>query len=81
MIYIGLTSNLIQSRHHKESMIESFTKKYDVKMLVCFEQHETAGSAISRKKQLKKWERAREKRLIEEESNPEWRDLYRTICI
>ncbi len=37
MIYIGLTSNLIQSRHHKESMIESFTKKYDGKMLVCFE--------------------------------------------
>ncbi len=81
MIYIGATSNLIQRIwHHKESMIERFTKKYDVKMLVCFEQHETAGSGISREKQLKKWERASEKRLIEE-SNPEWRDLYSTICI
>jgi putative endonuclease len=49
-------------------------------MLVYFELHETAESAITREKQLKKWERAWKMRLIEE-SNPEWRDLYSTICI
>ena len=54
--------------------------EYGVKMLVYFEPHDTAESAITREKQLKKWERAWKMRLIEE-SSPEWRDLYSTICI
>jgi len=55
---------------YKEDVVEGFTKKYGVKMLVYFEPHETAESAITREKQLKKWERARKIRLIEQ-SNPD----------
>ncbi len=80
-LYIGVTSNLVQRVwNHKQGLAEGFTSKYGVKMLVYFEPHETAESAITREKQLKKWERAWKMRLIEE-SNPEWRDLYSTICI
>jgi putative endonuclease len=61
-------------------MVEGFTRKYGVKMLVYFEPHETAESAITREKQLKKWERAWKIRLIEQ-NKPEWRDLYSSICI
>jgi len=57
-LYVGVTSNLVQRAwHHKEDVVEGFTKKYGVKMLVYFEPHETAESAITREKQLKKWER------------------------
>ena len=78
-LYIGVTSNLVQRVwHHKQDLVEGFTSKYRVKMLVYFEPHETAESAITREKQLKKWERAWKIRLIEE-CNPEWRDLYSTI--
>ena len=80
-LYIGVTSNLVQRVwNHKQGLAEGFTSKYSVKMLVYFEPHETAESAITREKQLKKWERAWKMRLIEE-GNPEWRDLYSTICI
>ena len=82
-LYIGVTSNLVQRVwNHKQGLVEGFTSKYDVKMLVYFEPHESAESAITREKRrrIKKWERAWKMRLIEE-SNPEWRDLYSTICI
>ncbi len=49
-------------------------------MLVYFEPHETAKSAITREKQLKKWERSWKIRLIEQ-SNPEWIVLYSMISI
>ena len=46
--------------------------------IVYFEQHATMETAITREKQLKKWNRAWKIRLIEE-SNPQWRDLYEDI--
>ena len=74
-LYIGVTSNLVQRTwQHKEGQVEGFSKKYGVKNLVYFEVHETAESALTREKQLKKWERAWKIRLIER-NNPEWRDL------
>ena len=80
-LYIGMTSNLVQRVwHHKQGVVEGFTSKYAVKMLVYFEPHETAEFAVTREKQLKKWERAWKIRLIERD-NPEWGDLYGTICI
>ena len=78
-LYIGVTSNLVQRVwQHKEDAVEGFTREYGVKMLVFFESHDSAESAIAREKQLKKWRRAWKLRLIEE-NNPEWRDLYSVI--
>jgi len=74
-LYIGVTSNLVQRIwQHKEGLVEGFTKKYNIKLLVYFEVHETVESAITREKQMKKWERAWKIKLIER-NNPEWRDL------
>ena len=80
-LYIGVTSNLAQRVWlHKQDLVDGFTNKYHVKTLVNFEPHENAESAITREKQLKKWERAWKISLIER-SNPEWKDLYTTISI
>jgi putative endonuclease len=39
-IYTGVTSDLyIRMPQHKQGLIEGFTKKYHVHMLVCYEMH------------------------------------------
>lgn len=75
-LYVGVTSNLVQRVwQHKEGLAEGFTKKYGVKLLVWYEQHETMESAIAREKALKEWQRAWKIKLVEK-ANPEWNDLY-----
>ena len=78
-LYIGVTSNLLQRVwQHREGVVEGFTKTYDVKMLVWYEQHETMESAIGREKAMKKWNRAWKLKVIEA-TNPAWRDLWNDI--
>jgi len=78
-LYIGATSDLVGRVHqHKNGVFDGFTKKYKVHMLVWYEQHATADTAIYREKQLKNWNRLWKLRIIEE-MNPEWRDLYGDI--
>jgi putative endonuclease len=74
-LYIGVTSNLPKRAwEHREGVVEGFTKEYGCKILVWYELHDNAESAISREKQLKKWNRAWKLSLIER-MNPEWKDL------
>jgi putative endonuclease len=74
-LYTGVTSDLLARIHqHREGRARGFTRKYDVKLLVWFEQHPTIHSAITREKRIKKWNRAWKLELIEAE-NPDWRDL------
>ena len=78
-LYIGVTSDLVKRIwEHKNQLVEGFTKKYHVQQLVYFEQHQDMLSAITREKQLKKWNRAWKIALIEE-GNPDWRDLWEAI--
>jgi putative endonuclease len=78
-LYVGVTSNLVQRVwQHKEGVVEGFTRKYGVKLLVWYELHATMESAIAREKQLKASKRARKIQLIEA-MNPDWRDLYTDI--
>ena len=75
-MYIGITNDLAKRVfEHKEGFIYGFTKKYNIKMLVYFEQTPDLYSALKREKQLKKWNRAWKIELIEK-SNPDWQDLY-----
>ncbi|MDX1521705.1 MAG: GIY-YIG nuclease family protein [Anaerolineae bacterium] len=78
-LYIGMTSNL-QHRvyEHKNNTIEGFTKKYGVHTLVYYEQTPDVVTAITREKQLKKWNRQWKINLIEKE-NPNWDDLYPSL--
>jgi putative endonuclease len=76
VLYIGVTSDLANRVSlHKQDLIEGFTKRYGVHLLVYYEMHQTMPDAIRREKQLKKWNRAWKVRLIEQ-LNPEWRDLW-----
>ncbi len=78
-LYIGVTSDLIKRVwQHKESLAGGFTKKYGVKILVWYEQHETMESAIAKEKAMKKWLRAWKLKTIEQ-TNPDWHDLWPEI--
>jgi putative endonuclease len=78
-LYIGVTNDLIRRIYeHKNGLVDGFTRKYNVKMLVYYEQTENIESAILREKQLKAWHRSWKIRLIES-TNPEWKDLYNEI--
>jgi len=75
-LYIGVTSNLVRRVwQHKNDVVAGFTEQYGVHRLVWFEQHATMEAAITREKQLKKWNRAWKIELIEAE-NPQWKDLF-----
>jgi putative endonuclease len=78
--YIGVTSNLPKRIYeHKQKLVAGFTKKYGVDKLVYFEDQGNIEAAITREKQLKKWNRAWKIELIEKD-NPSWKDLYPEIC-
>lgn len=79
-LYVGVTSDLIKRIwEHKNDLVEGFTQKYKVHQLVYFEQHQDMLSAITREKQIKKWNRAWKLVLIEK-NNPDWRDLWGDIA-
>lgn len=74
-LYIGVTNDLRRRLYeHKQGLVDGFTKQYDVKSLVHFEETGSIDDAIAREKQLKHWNRAWKIELIEK-TNPGWRDL------
>jgi putative endonuclease len=78
-LYTGITSDLIKRVYeHKSNIVDGFTKTYGVHVLVWYEVHMTAESAITREKQIKKWNRNWKLELIES-SNPGWKDLYDSL--
>lgn len=78
-LYIGVTSDLRKRIYqHKNNLVEGFTKKYKVHMLVYYEQTSGVESAIKREKDLKNWKRKWKLDLIEK-SNSEWKDLYHKL--
>lgn len=78
-LYVGVTSDL-QKRAwvHRNDLVEGFTKQYRVHLLVYYELHDDMVSAITRQKQIKKWNRAWKLGLIEQQ-NPDWKDLWQEI--
>lgn len=78
-LYTGVTSDLIKRIwQHKNKLVDAFTDKYNVTLLVYYEEHNDIREAIQREKRIKKWERAWKLRIIEE-MNPNWDDLYEKI--
>jgi putative endonuclease len=78
-LYIGVTSDLQKrSWEHKNDLLDGFTKKYGIHLLVYYELHDDMVSAITREKQLKKWNRAWKLELVEQ-GNQDWRDLWQEI--
>ena len=78
-LYVGMTNNLARRIwEHKNNLVEGFTRRYGVHHLVWYEVADSALTAITREKQLKKWNRTWKIQLIEK-MNPEWRDLYNDL--
>jgi putative endonuclease len=78
-LYIGVTADLVKRVYeHKNNLADSFTKKYNVHMLVYCQQFEDIETAILEEKRLKKWNRKWKIELIEK-NNPEWRELYKDL--
>ena len=80
VIYTGMTADLTKRIYeHKSKAAKGFTEKYNVSKLVYFETAESPKAAINREKQIKSWRREKKNALIAT-MNPEWKDLYETIC-
>lgn len=75
-LYTGVTGDLRKRIwEHKNCLVQGFTKKYGMHMLVYYELHDDMRVAITREKQIKKWRRAWKLGLIEQR-NSDWRDLW-----
>ena len=75
VLYIGVTRNIKRRLYeHKNKLIDGFSKKYNLNVLLFYETTEYTLDAIAREKQLKKWNRDKKFALIKS-VNPELRDL------
>ena len=73
--YIGVTGNLEQRIwQHKNKVVDSFSKKYNLTKLVYYELTENVEAALNREKQLKRWHREWKINLIKQ-MNPNFDDL------
>ena len=65
-LYVGVTSDLVKRIYeHKNGFVDGFSKKYKLHKLVYYEQHLDIEAAITREKQIKKWNRLWKLKLIE----------------
>ena len=75
-LYVGVTSDIIRRVYeHKNSLVDGFTKKYNLKTLVYYEIYDDITEAITREKQLKAGSRKKKIELIDS-MNQNWNDLY-----
>ena len=74
-LYTGVTSNLVKRIfEHKEKVVNGFSAKYNLDLLVYYEEWWSIEEAIQREKKLKAGNRKKKLNLIES-INPDWKDL------
>jgi putative endonuclease len=79
VFYTGFTDNLERRVYeHKNGLLESFTRKYNINKLLYYEELSSADEAKHREKQIKKYKKAWKENLINS-INPSWKDLYETF--
>ncbi len=79
VIYVGVTADLAKRAwEHRQGLLDGFTDRYGVTLLVWYERHERIEDAIQREKNIKHWPRKWKVDLIEG-MNAEWRDLYEEL--
>ena len=75
VLYVGVTNDLKRRVYQHRTLGGSqFAGRYELTLLVYFEETANVAAAIAREKQIKCWRRERKMRLIQAQ-NPEWRDL------
>ena len=77
VVYVGVTSNLPQRimEHREKRYPNSFSARYNVNILVYYEQFQWIEDAITREKQIKGGSRDAKNDLIRS-MNPTWKDLF-----
>lgn len=76
VIYTGVTNDLKRRvQEHKGKIGCSFTKRYNITMLVYYESFNRIYDAMAAEKKIKSGSRAKKIALIES-INPYWKDLY-----
>jgi putative endonuclease len=79
VLYTGVTTNMPRRAYeHREGLIDGFTKRYGLKLLVYYEAFDDVRDAIQREKNIKHWPRGWKVRLIHG-FNPEWADVYESL--
>ena len=74
-LYVGVTSNLVKRIfEHKEKVVNGFSAKCNLDLLVYYEEWWSIEEAIQREKQLKAGNSKKKLSLIES-INPDWKDL------
>lgn len=75
VLYTGMTNNLKRRIYeHKNKLIDGFTKRYNVDVLVYYEEYSNVNEALLREKSIKNLVRMKKESLINI-MNPEWKDL------
>ena len=81
VLYTGVTSSLVNRvfKHKNGYYRKSFTCRYNCHKLVWYQCFLNIEDAIEREKQIKAGSRAKKLALVNE-MNPEWKDLFESIC-
>ena len=75
VLYTGVTNDLTRRMYeHKNKLVDGFSKRYNLSILVYYETTTDVKSAIAREKQIKNLLRRKKEQLIAT-MNPEWKDL------
>lgn len=75
VLYTGVTSNIAKRVYeHKNKLIESFTKRYNITKLVYVEEYSDINEALRREKQIKGGSRKKKIELIKR-NNPDFNDI------
>jgi len=73
--YVGVTSDLIKRTiEHQNGIGSTFTKKYNLKDIIFYEEFSDIKQAVAREKQLKSWHKEWKLNLIREK-NPNLKTL------
>jgi putative endonuclease len=76
VLHVGVTNDLERRMYeHRHKLVPGFTAKYNVDLLMWYEEFPDPSQAIEAEKRIKGWRREKKVALIEER-NPTWRDLY-----
>lgn len=74
-LYAGVASDPVKRVwEHRNDFVDGFTRTHGVHRLVWYEIHDDVLAAITREKQIKKWNRDWKVNLIRR-MNPKWDDL------
>jgi putative endonuclease len=79
ILYVGVTNDLLRRvAGHRQGMVPGFTKRYDLKRLIYFEDYDDIRLAIQREHNIKHWPRTWKVPLFLP-SNPQWNDMYDSL--